>query len=349
MRILRNYDVQSYYPSLMVRNGYTSRNIPSAEDFAEVYHTRLEAKRTGDKHTDKTLKLILNTTYGASLASTNPLFDPLMGRSICISGQLYLLELAENLYQTIPELRIVALNTDGILIEFDDSNYTEVLEIIDEWQERTGFVLEEDKIRSLFQRDVNNYILVFENGKVKVKGGLTSGIPEGGAFKINNDYVIVKQAVIDYFVNGTPARETIMGCDDIHKFQLIAKAGGGYRSVYHVAPNFEAYKKNWQKENRYRDEARRVWKSPPFLWEHYNGPRRLIQRVNRVYASQSASLGTIMKVKPDGTVGKIGGLPDHCVVDNKNSLTIDQIDREWYVGEAERFISEYLGGNDYVH
>ena len=343
MRILRNYDVQSYYPSLMVRNGYTSRNIPSAEDFAEVYHTRLEAKRTGDKHTDKTLKLILNTTYGASLASTNPLFDPLMGRSICISGQLYLLELAENLYQTIPELRIVALNTDGILIEFDDSNYTEVLEIIDEWQERTGFVLEEDKIRSLFQRDVNNYILVFENGKVKVKGGLTSGIPEGGAFKINNDYVIVKQAVIDYFVNGTPARETIMGCDDIHKFQLVAKAGGGYRSVYHVAPNFEAYKKNWQKENRYRDTGGKL-KSPPFRWEHYYGPRWMIQRVNRVYASQDASLGTIMKVKPDGTVGKIGGLPDHCIVDNKNRLTIADIDREWYVSVAERFIEEYLGG-----
>ena len=348
MRILRNYDVQSYYPSLMVRNGYTSRNIPSAEDFAEVYHTRLEAKRTGDKHSDKTLKLILNTTYGASLASTNPLFDPLMGRSICISGQLYLLELAENLYQTIPELRIVALNTDGILIEFDDSNYTEVLEIIDEWQERTGFVLEEDKIRSLFQRDVNNYILVFENGKVKVKGGLTSGIPEGGAFKINNDYVIVKQAVIDYFVNGTPARETIMGCDDIHKFQLVAKAGGGYRSVYHVAPNFEAYKKNWQKENRYRDTGGKL-KSPPFRWEHYYGPRWMIQRVNRVYASPDASLGTIMKVKPDGTVGKIGGLPDHCIVDNKNRLTLADIDREWYVGVAERFIEEYLGGNDYVH
>lgn len=143
-----------------------------------------------------------------------------------------------------------------------------------------------------------------------------------------------------------------MGCDDIHKFQLIAKAGGGYRSVYHVAPNFEAYKKNWQKENRYRavtTDCRNVWKSPPFLWEHYKGPRRLIQRVNRVYASQDASLGTIMKVKPDGTVGKIGGLPDHCVVDNKNSLTIDRIDREWYVGEAERFIAEFLGGNDYVH
>ena len=348
-RVIRNFDVASLYPSLMVYCNYTSRNIPSAATFEEVYHTRLNAKASGDKHTANTLKLILNTTYGASLAKTNPLYDPLMGRSVCITGQLFILELAMRYLESCQTLRVLQCNTDGIMISLDESELPTVYRINDEWQADKRLILEEDEIKAVYQRDVNNYILVFKNGKVKVKGGLTSGIPEGGAFKINNDYVIVKQAVIDYFVNGTHARETIMSCDDIHKFQLIAKAGGGYRSVYHVAPNFEAYKKNWQKENRYRDEARRAWKSPPFLWEHYKGPRRLIQRVNRVYASQDASLGTIMKVKPDGTVGKIGGLPEHCVVDNKNSLTIDQIDREWYVGEAERFISEYLGGNDYVH
>lgn len=348
-RVIRNFDVASLYPSLMVYCNYTSRNIPSAATFEEVYHTRLNAKASGDKHTANTLKLILNTTYGASLAKTNPLYDPLMGRSVCITGQLFILELAMRYLAACQTVRIIQLNTDGIMISIEESEMDTIYRINDEWQADKKLALEEDRILAIYQRDVNNYIMIDTKGSTKIKGGLTYGIPGGGAFKINNDYTVVKDAVVNYFVSGTPARETIMGCDDIHKFQLVAKAGGGYRSVYHVAPNFEAYKKNWQKENRYRDEVRKTWKTPPFLWEHYKGPRRLIQRVNRVYASQDASLGTIMKVKPDGTVGKIGGLPDHCVVDNKNSLTIDQIDREWYVGEAERFISEYLGGNDYVH
>ena len=34
----------------------------------------------------------MNTTYGALLNKYNDLFDPLMGRSVCITGQLFLLE-----------------------------------------------------------------------------------------------------------------------------------------------------------------------------------------------------------------------------------------------------------------
>lgn len=352
MRILRNYDVKSYYPSMMIVNGYTSRNIPSPKVFENVYRDRLEAKKNGDSTTDKALKLILNTTYGASLASTNPLYDPLMGRSICISGQLYLLELAQHLVRDIPELKLVALNTDGIMFEFDDRFYPEVTAIIDEWQQRTGFELEEDCIKAIYQKDVNNYVMVFENGKVKTKGAyVTWGIAPAGAFKINNDHTIVKQAVVDYFVNGTPVEETIYGCDDIFQFQIIAKAGGGYKSVYRVPPNFEARKKRWVRDNSWKEEGinpvtgKMKYKTvaPRFTWNCYDGPRKEVQRVNRVYASKNPNMGTLVKVKPDGTVGKIGGLPDSCIIDNKNKLTLDAVDRDWYVALAKKYISDYVG------
>ena len=346
-KMLRNYDVASYYPSMMIKNGYISRNIPSPEIFKDMYRNRFAAKRSGDKKTADSLKLILNTTYGASLATTNPLYDPLMGRSTCISGQLYLLELAQHLYHDIPGLRIVQLNTDGIMIEFDDSQYADVIAILDEWQQRTGFELEEDKIKRLVQKDVNNYFLMFESGKTKTKGAYFSmGIAPAGAFSINNNFVIVKQAVADYFVKGTPVEETILGCDDIHKFQIIAKAGGGYKSVYRIPHDFEDRKKRWQKERRYRVVTRDekvVWKYPPMRWSDYDGPRELIQKVNRVYASVLPDQGTIVKVKPDGTVGKIGGLPDSVVIDNKNTLTIASVDKRWYVNLAKKYIEDYTG------
>lgn len=343
MRILRNYDVKSYYPSMMIVNGYTSRNIPSPKVFENVYRDRLEAKKNGDSKTDKALKLILNTTYGASLASTNPLYDPLMGRSICISGQLYLLELAQHLVRDIPELKLVALNTDGIMFEFDDQFYPEVTAIIDEWQQRTGFELEEDCIEAIYQKDVNNYVMVFENGKVKTKGAyVTWGIAPAGAFKINNDFTIVKQAVVDYFVHGTPVEETIYGCDDIFQFQIIAKAGGGYKSVFRVPHDFEARKKQWQRDNRHRDDNGKLT-APRFTWDCYDGPRSEVQRVNRVYASKTPNMGTLVKVKPDGTVGKIGGLPESCIIDNRNELTLDAVDRDWYVALVQKYISDYVG------
>lgn len=346
-RIIRNFDVASLYPSLMVYNGFTSRNIPSAERFEEVYHTRLRAKAIGDKYVANTLKLILNTTYGASLATTNPLYDPLMGRSVCITGQLYILELAMRYLRDTSTVRIIQLNTDGIMISLEEDELDTIYRINEEWQQSKSLILEEDKIAMIAQKDVNNYVMQFESGKVKTKGAyVTWGIPPAGAFKINNDHTIVKKAVVDYFINGTPVEDTILGCDDIHEFQIIAKAGGGYKSVYLIPPEFEDYKQDWRKANRYRvtdKKGKLAWKYPVMKWENYGGDREEVQRVNRVYAAHDPNLGTLVKVKPDGTIGKIGGLPDSVVIDNKNTLDISQINKAWYVELAKKYISDYTG------
>lgn len=343
-RVIRNFDVASLYPSLMVYNGYTSRNIPSSKIFEDFYHQRLAAKKAGDKHTANTLKLILNTTYGASLAKTNALYDPLMGRSVCITGQLYILELAMWYLRLTKTVRIIQLNTDGLMISIDKDELPTIYTINEVWQRSKHLELEEDKIQSIDQKDVNNYVMVFENGKVKTKGAyVTSGISAAGAFSINNTHPIVKEAVVEYFAHDVPVEETIYRCNDIHKFQIIAKAGGGYRSVYQVPDDFEERKKQWSKDNRYRHNN--AWKLPPMRWPDYDGPRKEIQRVNRVYASVLPNQGTLVKVKPDGTVGKIGSLPDSVVIDNKNKLTLADVDRSWYVDLAKKYISDYLGGD----
>ena len=335
----------SLYPSLMVYNGYTSRNIPSSDIFEDFYHTRLAAKKSGDKKTANTLKLILNTTYGASLASTNPLYDPLMGRSVCITGQLYILELAQRYLAACKTLRIIQLNTDGLMISLEADELPIVYRLNEEWQQSKHLELEEDKIQSIHQKDVNNYVMVFENGKVKTKGAYVSyGIAPAGAFSINNNHTIVKEAVINYFVHGTPVEDTIYGCTDIHKFQIIAKAGGGYKSVHAVPPDFEQRKKSWQKENRVpivNDYGKSSWKVPRMRWWDYEGPREEVQRVNRVYASKDDYRGALVKVKPDGTVGKIGGLPPNCIIDNHNMITLADIDLTWYVELAKKYIADY--------
>lgn len=133
----------------MTLNGYCSRNIPSPQTYADTIEQRVAAKRSGDKATANALKLVLNTTYGAMLNQYNDLFDPLMGRSVCISGQLQLLELTCHLLEEVKSLRVIQLNTDGIMISFEEEEYPTVLEITGEWQTRTGFELEEDKVRKI--------------------------------------------------------------------------------------------------------------------------------------------------------------------------------------------------------
>ena len=311
MRIVRNYDVASYYPHLMTLCGYTSRNIPSAETFENVLNDRMKTKASGDKATANTLKLVVNTAYGAMLNQYNDLYDPLMGRSVCITGQLFLLELAQNLFKSVVGLRVFQVNTDGIMIEFDDSQLHQVKEICDEWQTRTGFELEEDVVVKIAQKDVNNYVEVQPGGKAKAKGGyLVKGVSTAGAFNINNSCCIVATALKEYFVNGTPVEETINGCTDIFQFQIIAKAGMKYKEAYHVVGD----------------------KKEP------------VQKVNRVYATADQRYGKLFKVKAeDDSTAKIESLPEHCIIDNDNQLSISDVDKTFYIEMANKRINDFKG------
>lgn len=310
-RVIRNKDVASYYPHLMTLCGYTSRNIPSAEIFENVLDTRMKAKASGDKATANALKLVVNTTYGALLNKYNDLFDPLMGRSVCITGQLFLLELAEHLYSEVNGLKIVQLNTDGIMLECDRDQLELVDSICEEWQSRTGFELETDSVSKIAQKDVNNYVEVQADGKSKAKGGyLVKGISTVGAFNINNSCCIVATALKEYFVNGTPVEETINDCTDIFQFQIIAKAGAKYREAYHMV----------------------------------DGVKEPVQKVNRVYATADERYGKLFKVKAeDDSTAKIEMLPEHCIIDNDNQLSISDVDKSFYIEMAKKRVNDFKG------
>ena len=336
-RLIRNYDVASYYPHLMVYYGYTSRNIPNPGIYANMLKERMKAKKAGDMATANALKLVANTTYGAMLNKYNDLFDPLMGRSVCITGQLFLLELSQHLIKECSSLRVVQLNTDGIMVSFDESEYEKVQAITKEWEQRTRFELEEDKIKRIVQKDVNNYVEIPYEGKPKIKGGyLVRGIAPAGAFNVNNNATIIAKAIVEYFVNGTPVEETIGECDDIFAFQIIAKAGAKYKEAYHLV----------------------------------DGEKIPVQKVNRVYATTNPRYGKIYKVKHTTVlpveherkdiafhnqmvnalpykspeeIAKIESLPDHCIIDNDNHLTIADIDKTFYIELAKKRINDYMG------
>jgi hypothetical protein len=341
-RSIRNKDVASYYPHLMTiplskgqKYGFCSRNIPSPQVYVDTLEERVQAKKAGDKVTANALKLVLNTTYGTMLngkdgVAFNDLYDPLMGRSVCITGQLLLLELSMHLVSECPTLKIIQLNTDGIMVSFDNSDEAKWQEITQEWQDRTGFELEEDFIQKIVQRDVNNYVEVpVGDGKPKVKGGalvrgiLTNanidftkmGLPawenmSGGAWNINNNAVIVARAIQDYFVKGVDPEETIMASKNILDFQVIAKVGGKYSGCYQMVGED---------------------KVP-------------VQKVNRVYATADGRYGTIYKTHAvTGKDAKVPSLPVHCMVDNNNELSIDVVDRNWYLKLAQKNIREFLG------
>ena len=136
------------------------------------------------------------------------------------------------------------------------------------------------------------------------------GIAPAGAFNINNSCVIVATALKEYFVNGVPVEDTINGCSDISQFQIIAKAGAKYKEAYHIV----------------------------------DGEKQSVQKVNRVYATADERYGKIYKVKAeDDSEAKIDSLPEHCIIDNDNQLTIEDVDKSFYIAMAKKRVDDFKG------
>ncbi len=220
-----NMDVASLYPSLMIQYELGSRNMSNPKKYEEIYHTRLKYK--AEKNSlQLPLKLVLNGTYGAMKDKNNPLYDPRQANRVCIYGQLLLLDLIEKLE---PHCKIIQSNTDGVLVKLNRyEDYDLIDDICYEWEQRTRLQLEFDEYRQVFQKDVNNYIVVDADGHYKSKGAYVKKL---GA--LDYDLPIVNKALIEYMVNDIPVEQTIAGCVDLKEFQKVSKVGSKYLHARH--------------------------------------------------------------------------------------------------------------------
>jgi hypothetical protein len=222
-------DVESYYPLLMIIYGFLTRNSNSPEKFKEIYEKRVALKRAGKKAEQAPYKIVINGTFGISKDPTSPAYDPLQANNICINGQLLLIDLIEKL-EAVPGFELIQSNTDGLIIKIPDTddafNLTD--DICYEWEKRTGMKLAFDVITEIYQKDVNNYVFKFENGKIERKGAY---VQESNPLK--NDLTIVNTALVEYMMNGVPVEETINNCDDLNLFQKVVKVSNKYMCAWH--------------------------------------------------------------------------------------------------------------------
>lgn len=225
-----NMDVASYYPSLMIEYNLISRNISDPNKFKEIYEKRLKYKAEKDPR-QAPLKIVLNSTYGASKDQFNDLYDPKMATSVCVHGQIFLLDLLEHLE---PYCKVIQSNTDGVLIKCEtDEDVEFATNAAHDWSLRTGMKLEYDYIKKVVQKDVNNYIIVMNDGKIKSKGLYVKK-----QSKLDYELPIVNRAVTEYLLNNTPVESTIRD----KKNKLIE-----YQQVFKLTSKYEHSELNGQK------------------------------------------------------------------------------------------------------
>ena len=214
-------DVASLYPTII---GNLKLLGIYTDDYIQMKYDRLKVKHT-DKPLSDSLKLILNSTYGVMNSKYSPINNPVGAYSVCFYGQSLLYDLSKELYKV--GCKLININTDGVAFTTYNDEYKHVWKKI---EEKYNITLEEDRFVKWIQKDVNNYIAVTENGKVKVKGGAFSKYKKTPQHNYKNySNAIVDKAIVEYLTNDIKPLNTVLKHkDDKELFQMILKCGGTY-------------------------------------------------------------------------------------------------------------------------
>jgi len=226
--LLRDCDVTSYYPAIMLELGIFPEHLGPGflEFYRGIVRQRIEAKAKGDKIKAGALKIAVNAVFGKLGYEYFWLYDNKAFLSVTINGQLLLLSLIESLERA--GIRVLSANTDGILSSIPPGLEEAYSAVCKAWEERTGFSLEYTDYSRYIRRDVNNYLAVTESGRIKAKGIFIEDRPLSGAYRAP----VIARAIRAWFLEGTPPEETLSAEGEIMGFAYVFKPGGKFSMVY---------------------------------------------------------------------------------------------------------------------
>ena len=291
-------DVSSYYPSLIIVDDFMSRASSEPKKFSELRDTRYKLK--AEKNPRQGIyKILINATFGAMKSEYNTLFDPKQANNICINGQIILTQLVLELS---PYAQLIQSNTDGIVVKYKEADYQKIIDIVEDFGKRFDLTFDVDKIIKIAQRDVNNYAIQFEDGKIEAKGRFSKF--KGGNF-MQNSLSIIDRALVNYYIYDIPVHQTVIDTyknNDLLPFQIVCKMGSTYNGMYY----------------EYGDE----------------GDTKLVetQKVNRVFATNDKKHWGIYKRKGD-SYQKIANTSDHNIIHNESISSFDKskLDLNYYI------------------
>jgi hypothetical protein len=243
--LIKDIDVASLYPSIAIVNRLSPEHL--GEAFVQVYSDLPKERKKwqaekGKKCTEaNALKLASNGVYGKSNSLWSPFYDPKFTMTVTINGQLLLSMLIERL-ATVPSLQIIQGNTDGLTFLIHRDYLAQAEEHCKEWEKITALTLESTDFKSMYIRDVNNFIAVGMDGNIKLKGAywtpdaldyqgsIASSQPP--AFHKNFSNVVSTRAAVAHMVHGVDIEDFIRFCTNPYDFTCAVKISRSDRLIW---------------------------------------------------------------------------------------------------------------------
>lgn len=304
-------DVKSYYPTLLINNSFLEDK--ALERYEAIYKGRQKLKKFNDSK-EESYKLILNIVYGGLKSPWNKLYNPQVANNIVVNGQLiltHLIVLLDNFCE------LIQTNTDGLIIKYDEEMKPSILKLIKLFEEHYSLKFDIDYINKLAQRDVNNYVVRYDDGRLNAKGRFANY--DGGNFE-RNSLTIIDKALVDYYINGIKTNKTVINTwrkNELEFFQYVTKAG------------------------KFDGMAQEIRQDTLFDVKETVGFKEL-KNVNRIFAGKDERLGAVYKTKKEKETKytKVPYTSDNCFVfnDDLKKLNKRKIDLNWYIKEVEKWL-----------
>lgn len=265
--LLEDCDVTSYYPQIIINRLVYPAHLNASIFIPIIQNLIFERVECKVKSKDKSLsqiehdkyklkqfvlKIVINSIFGK--LGTDKLWtcDHAAMYNVTLNGQLYLLELAEE-YE-LNGITVVSANTDGLLCKIPKDLYSKYEEISNNWCKKHRFNLEFATYKDYYRRNVNSYLAIIVDNEIKVKNDFVYDLENDPDHLIKGfDSKIIPYALVEYYVNNTPVRDTVMNCKDIYWFCKSQKVGDQFNTMfYYVDKNTGLIcTKKLQKTNRY--------------------------------------------------------------------------------------------------
>ncbi len=335
-------DYKSLYPSLIIVNDFSPKHIGSkfAGVYGDMYHQRNNVLKPAMKKVEyaspeyktldsqqNTMKLVLNSSFGQTGQRFSKLYDPWTMLSTTITGQLTLMMVIEKLH--LKGYKTFYANTDGITLLVRKKDVKKIQKITRKFDEQTGLEMEYNFFKSSHIRDVNNFVNITDDDKVKSKG--TYGEPN---LEKNAQTPIVFEAIRKFLQDGTKITKTIRSCTKVADFCSSRTVTGGATFATSIP---EMYPEGWEEKlNSPRGLTKKIIgerEKLEALWVKDNG--NYLGKVVRWYYSTDGS--TIHYKKSGNKVPK----SDNCkpMMDLTKKIPKD-LDYEWYYEEAYKMLED---------
>ena len=222
-------------------------------------------------------------------------------------------------------------NTDGITLLVKTKDVALIKDMTKKFDSITGLEMEYNEFKSCHIRDVNNFINITDDGKVKSKGAY--GEP---SIEKNSQTPIVYEAVRLFLQNGKSITNTINNCKDVAQFCTSKTVRGGAMfgtDIPKLVP--ERWEESLKRNGRVTKVILKEQDKMIANWVKDNGV--YLGKVVRWYYSTK---GSSIHYKSNGNlVGKSEGAIPMMDLPKDNKIPKD-LNYNWYINEAHEVLKD---------